>query len=234
LHEYADGQGRLFNPYPDIFNHRLALTREGPSFKCTVMDAKRGSITRHFGDLHPEFVPLGLLVEESIHGYELYRRFGQTLAGLWRISESQMYATLKRLEDRGLVEGEQPEKGSAASRRVLSPSAEGRKVFETWLFEPSVCYPKVLRLEFLTRLFFAKRLLPDSVAALFIVQRALVAKALERSVANRAVPVEGFDVLDLALAFSEGQLRSALEWMDESVGPGIAGMKVAVLRKGLN
>ncbi|MFH2116227.1 MAG: PadR family transcriptional regulator [Spirochaetota bacterium] len=166
---------------------------------------------------------MGFLVEESIHGYELYRRFGETIAGLWRISESQMYATLKRLEDRGLVDGNPPEKGAAASRRVLSPSTTGRALFDTWLFEPSVCNPKVLRLEFLTRLFFARRLAPGSVTGLFAAQRAFVVRALERQVVNRGGPSGGFNVFDLALAFSEGQLRSALEWLDASVGPALLG-----------
>lgn len=177
------------------------------------------SIIRHFGDLRLEFVPLGFLVEEPIHGYELYRRFGETLAGLWRISESQMYATLKRLEDHGFVQGSSPEKVAAASRRVLSPSAAGKSLFDAWLLEPSVCNPKVVRLEFLTRLFFARRLAPGSVAGLFESQRAIFINTLERHAANRGSPGTGFDVFDLALAFSESQLRSALDWLDTSVGP---------------
>ena len=185
------------------------------------------SIIRHFGDLRPEFVPLGFLVEEPIHGYELCRRFDETLAGLWRISESQMYATLRRLEDHGFAQGSSPEKVAAASRRVLSPSAAGRALFDAWLAEPSVCNPKVLRLEFLTRLFFARRLAPDSVAGLFEAQRAVIVRTLERHVENRGSPNPGFDVFDLALAFSESQLRSALEWMETSVKPGVSGQGLA-------
>ena len=75
--------------------------------------------------------------------------------------------------------------------------------------------------EFLTRLFFARRLAPDSVAGLFGAQREVIVHTLERHIANRGSPKTGFDVFDLALAFSESQLRSALEWMDASVGPGV-------------
>lgn len=174
---------------------------------------------RHFGDLRPEFVPLGFLVEEPTHGYELYRRFSETLAGLWRLSESQMYATLKRLEYHGLIESSAPEKSSAALRRVLSPTPEGRKLFDAWLVEPTVCSPRVLRLEFLSRLFFARRLALDSIGTMFADQRALVADALGQLGKNRNQAVEGFDVYDLALAFSENQLRSVLDWLDTDVGP---------------
>jgi DNA-binding PadR family transcriptional regulator len=184
------------------------------------MKDKHGApVDRRFADLRPEFVPLGFLAEEAVHGYELYRRFSESLAGLWRISESQMYSTLKRLEERGLVEGSAPEKGSAASRRVLSITGSGRGLFEAWLAEPSACSPRVLRLEFLTRMFFARRSQPARVAALFDGQRATVVNALERSAANRASSGAGFDVFGLAVAFSESQLRSSLEWLDASVGP---------------
>lgn len=168
--------------------------------------------------MRPEFVPLGFLVEKPTHGYELYRRFSDSLAGLWRLSESQMYATLKRLEEHGLVEGSAPQKGAAASRRILSPTVDGRRLFDAWLMEPSVCSPRVLRLEFLTRLFFARRLAPDSIGGLLVEQRALVADALGRLGKNRNQATAGFDVFGLALAFSESQLRSALAWLDTDVG----------------
>jgi len=181
----------------------------------------RRPTSRASGDLLPEFVPLGYLVQEPLHGYELYRRFGAGLADLWRLSESQMYATLKRLEERGLIVGAAPEKGSAASRRVLSPTPEGRRLFSAWLAEPSICSPRVLRLEFLTRLFFARRIDPAAMARLFAAQRDAVLAALDRLAVERAQRVSGFDVVDLALAFSENQLRSTLAWLDGSVGPAI-------------
>lgn len=190
------------------------------------MDTRTGgSIARHYADLRPEFVPLGFLVEEPTHGYEVYRRFGESLAGLWRISESQMYATLKRLEERGFVEAVPGEsrRGRGSPKRLLRPSDDGRAAFAAWLEEPTVCSPRILRLEFLTRLFFARRVSPDSVAGLAESQRASVAGALERLSANRSSRGDGFDVSDLALAFSESQLRSALEWIDSSVAPATAG-----------
>jgi DNA-binding PadR family transcriptional regulator len=181
----------------------------------------RRPTSRASGDLLPGFVPLGYLVQEPLHGYELYRRFSAGLAGLWRLSESQMYATLKRLEERGLIVGAAPEKGSAASRRVLSPTVEGRRLFFAWLAGPSLCSPRVLRLEFLSRLFFARRLDPAAVAGLYAAQRDAVLAALARLGAERARPVPGFDVVDLALAFSESQLRSTLAWLDGGVGPAL-------------
>ncbi len=188
------------------------------------MNTPRGrKLEHHVAELRPEFVLLGFLLEKPAHGYELYKRFNESLAGLWRISESQMYATLRRLEERNLVAGAPLEKGSAASRRVLMPTDAGRTLFEAWLREPSVCSPRVLRLEFLSRLYFARQLAPDTVTRLFDSQHAAVVESLERLLENRLGSAGGFEVTELALAFSEGQLRSALEWLDTKVRPVLFG-----------
>ena len=54
---------------------------------------------------------------------------------------------------------------------------------------------------------------PDSIGRLLADQRVLVSDALERLGKNRAPAAAGFDAFDLALAFSESQLRSALAWL---------------------
>jgi len=196
---------------------------------------------RHAPALRPEFVPLGFLVERPSYGYEVYRRFSESLSGLWGISESQMYATIKRLEDRGLVVhlaerdiadepdpvGERrPRRGPGAEKRLLAPSEAGRATFDAWLAEPTPTSPRVLRLEFVTRLFFASRSDPSAGAALFAAQRAAVVESIGRlrdgMAGSRAVDAAGFDPSALALSFSEGQLRAVLEWMDASVEPALS------------
>jgi len=178
-----------------------------------------GRHERRVSDVRPEYILLGFLIEEPAHGYELYRRFNDSLAGLWHISESQMYATLKRLEDRAMLSGAPLEKGLAASRRVLKPTEAGRNLFESWLVEPSACSPRVLRLEFLSRLYFARRMVPASLPRLFEAQRAAVLESLGKLPTNRKTAINGFEVHDLALGFSEGQLRAALQWLDTRVKP---------------
>lgn len=154
---------------------------------------------------------LGLLSGGPLHGYELHRRFRETLGGLWRISESQMYAILKRLEARGLVSGAELEKGTAAARRRLSLTAEGRGLLETWLGEVSPCTPRALRLEFITRLHFVRSLHPDRAANVLEAQRAAVAAEAAR--AGAAPSGGGID--GLAASFRSRQLEAALEWIEE-------------------
>ncbi|HOZ73020.1 MAG TPA: PadR family transcriptional regulator [Spirochaetales bacterium] len=244
---------------------------------------------RHAPALRPEFVPLGFIVERPSYGYEVYRRFSDSLSGLWGISESQMYATLKRLEERGLVvhlagaagndsatgnngategagatgndsatgnngatEGagaagdelagsssrRRTRRGPGAEKRLLAPSDAGLAAFDAWLAETTPTSPRVLRLEFVTRLFFATRRDPSAGAALFAAQRAAVIDAIGRLREGLAVSREGlavsreglagdggaagFDPSALALSFSEGQLVAVLEWMDASVAPALS------------
>jgi hypothetical protein len=133
-----------------------------------------------------------------------------------------MYATLKRLEDRAMLSGSPLEKGIAASRRVLKPTEAGCNLFESWLAEPSAYSPRVLRLEFLSRLYFARRMDPTSVGAIFDAQRVAVLGSLDKLLINQKPATDGFEVHHLALGFSEGQLRAALQWLDTQVKPALA------------
>ena len=63
------------------------------------------------------------------------------------------------------------------------------------------------------------RIAPESVSGLYEAQKTAVREALARLGAQRGFPASGFDACDLALAFSENQLRGALDWLDSSVGP---------------
>lgn len=214
-----------------------------------MREAKNAALGRHAPALRPEFVPLGFIVERPSYGYEVYKRFTDSLSGLWGISESQMYATLKRLEERGLVVhlgdgafgddddiespgGRKPRRGPGAEKRLLAPSDAGRAAFDAWLADPTPTSPRVLRLEFVTRLFFASRRDPSAGAALFASQRAAVVDAIGRLRDDLAGPrggsagdggsAAGFDPLWLALSFSEGQLVAVLEWMDARVAPALS------------
>jgi len=188
-------------------------------------------------------VALGLLAEGPAHGYELFRRFKASLGGLWHISESQFYATLKRIEARGLagpagearasaapaafaVPADEVPRGGVPAPRVLSLSAEGRALFEAWLAEPTAPSSRLLHLEFLARLHFLARLRPEAVAAAAEAQaRALAGDIARLEAALPAMSAADRAALDIgaqSAAFRLGQLRAALAWIEESVLPAAA------------
>jgi DNA-binding PadR family transcriptional regulator len=87
---------------------------------------------------------LGLLSQKPRHGYELHTVFAAVVGGEnWEIKPAQIYSTLNRLEEAGLVEtasdlgeGEQPE------RRVYALTAPGREALLEWFAAGSPSDPQ--------------------------------------------------------------------------------------------
>jgi len=78
---------------------------------------------------------LGLLAQRPRHGYELRAAFEAVVGGgeNWEVKPAQIYTTLERLEEAGLVErtsdlGE----GDEPSRRVYAVTAAGRETLKEW------------------------------------------------------------------------------------------------------
>jgi len=173
---------------------------------------------RRFPDVRPEYVVLGFLAEKPAHGYELRRRFSASLDGLWHISESHLYGTLKRMEGHGHIEGSDSDAETGLSRRLFILTPVGRALFESWLSEPTIGSPRSLRLEFLARLYFARLLKPDALSGIIAGQlEAVGAELKEMSDSRSAFPVDRI-TNDLARAFRISQLRAAREWLEEVVG----------------
>ncbi|MEN0083433.1 MAG: PadR family transcriptional regulator [Leifsonia sp.] len=76
-----------------------------------------------------ELTVLGLLVEESRHGYDLERVIERRGIRRWTdIGFSSIYYLLGKLEGRGLVTAAEDRAGAAKSRRVFRATDEGRRV----------------------------------------------------------------------------------------------------------
>jgi DNA-binding PadR family transcriptional regulator len=184
---------------------------------------KRGSPNRHPADVRPEFSLLGFLVGRSMHGYDLYRQFQQNLGQVWHLSQSQMYSTIKRLETQGLVTGLVEAGGPKPSRRCLSITDEGRLRFSSWLLEPSDCSSRIMRLEFISRLFFASSQNPTLVSSIVGTQLARIERQLknhERLLADLG-DEESFNRLSLELRIR--QLGAQLAWIEGDVSRLIPG-----------
>lgn len=102
------------------------------------------------------FAILGLLAQRPRHGYELRAAFESVVGGdaNWEVKPAQIYTTLERLEQAGLVErtsdlGE----GDEPSRRVYAVTAAGHDVLMEW-FTQSVP-PDHQRDEFFVKLMVA-------------------------------------------------------------------------------
>ncbi len=138
------------------------------------------SSSRHSGTLSPEFALLGLLTERPSHGYDLHQRFVSELGKVWHLSQSQAYSILKRLEQRGDISARAVQQDKLPARQVLHVTAAGRRRFMSWLEVGAGTNARSIRLEFLTRLYFANLQIPERAAGIFSMQLAEIEKNIRR------------------------------------------------------
>ena len=75
-----------------------------------------------------EIVVLSLLEAEDLHGYELVRRIDDRSGGALTFNFASLYATLYRLEERGLIRGRWVERAGQRRRRYYRITAAGRQI----------------------------------------------------------------------------------------------------------
>jgi PadR family transcriptional regulator, regulatory protein AphA len=100
-------------------------------------------------------VVLGLLSLGPRSGYDIKTVVDRSTRFFWAASYGQIYPELRRLEEEGLIEGEDAPNGGRG-RRVFKLTAAGRKALEAWLLGPETTIE--YRDESLLRLFFADAL----------------------------------------------------------------------------
>src|SRR5512133_4027220 len=100
-------------------------------------------------------VILGFLSLGPRSGYDIKTVVDRSTRFFWAASYGQIYPELRRLEEEGLVEGEDRPNGGR-SRRVYRLTPAGREALHGWLLGSTVTIE--LRDESLLRLFFADAL----------------------------------------------------------------------------
>jgi DNA-binding PadR family transcriptional regulator len=84
------------------------------------------------------FAILGLLAQKPRHGYELRAAFEAVVGGdaNWDVKPAQIYTTLERLEEAGLVERSSDlGEGDEPSRRVYAVTRSGHTALAEWFAE---------------------------------------------------------------------------------------------------
>jgi PadR family transcriptional regulator AphA len=163
----------------------------------------------------PEYALLGFLYIQPNHGYDLHRMLIAELGQTWHISQSQTYAILKRLEAQGFISSTTVEQEKLPAMQNLTVSPAGRQRFETWLETSTGSSVRAIRLEFITRLYFAQKLSPERILPLIEAQTAEVQNALVRLEVSLAFLPDGQKFNRLSLQLRIQQLKSILDWLVE-------------------
>ena len=77
-----------------------------------------------------ETVVLGALDGEPAHGYSIGKKITKGSNGTIKLGEGQLYPTLKKLEDAGMVSGEWHPQEGKPWRRIYVITESGRKELE--------------------------------------------------------------------------------------------------------
>ncbi len=145
-------------------------------------------------EMPAEHAILGLLslaeAEGSGYGYDLARHFaeGQPLAEVLRLEPGMLYHHLKKLDRAGWVLAEIEPAGTRPPRRVYRITDDGRRQLDRWMSEP-VAHTREIRLEFLVKLYFARRLDAARTSVLLTEQR----ETLERIAASLRDQIQTLD-----------------------------------------
>ena len=99
---------------------------------------------------------LGLLTYQPMTGYELKQFFDSTVKHFWNAELSQIYPTLKALEEQGFVDKEVAVQENRPNRKIYRLTDEGREEFQRWAREPMPSAD--LRDAFMIKVFFGTEL----------------------------------------------------------------------------
>jgi DNA-binding PadR family transcriptional regulator len=162
-----------------------------------------------------EHALLGFLRERPRHGYEIHQRLANPagLGGVWRLKQSQLYALLGRLEAEGYVAATLEPQETRPARKVFRLTPAGRRAYQAWV-RAAVPHGRDFRVEFLAKLFFARREGPAQAAALIDAQREACRAWLEAQSAQARALKKTQPYGWLVAEFRLGQIRAMLDWLD--------------------
>jgi DNA-binding PadR family transcriptional regulator len=158
---------------------------------------------------------LGLLDLRPMTGYDLKKAFDGTVAHFWSADQSQIYRTLARLEQDGLVDVRVVPQAGKPDRREHRLTDDGRARLTEWLRSPLP--DEKPREPFLGKLFFVGREDDPELVRALLAERRDSARRLLGTLENLPV-VDG----DLAARLRSATLRKGilevqaeLTWLDE-------------------
>src|SRR5215510_16474506 len=158
---------------------------------------------------------LGLLAQKPRHGYELHAAFSAVVGGTtWDVKPAQIYTTLERLQESGLVQTKSDlGEGKEPDRRIYAITRDGRDALKDW-FDDGVP-TEHQRDEFYVKLMIGLVSGEADPARIIQTQRARLYQELHDATAQRDsydVQIEMAQILltDKAIMHLEADLR----WLD--------------------
>ncbi len=165
-------------------------------------------------ELSPKYALLGFLYIHPMHGYDLHKHLETDLHELWHISQSQAYNILKNLKKDGWITATRQRQEKRPDRELLSLTEHGNTEFETWLYKSTPGSSRAIRVEFITRLFFASNISENLCSRLIQEQVNTIREDLEKLLIRLSVLPDSQIFNRMGLELRIRQLNSVMEWLE--------------------
>lgn len=177
-----------------------------------------------------KFILLGFISHKPSTGYELKQLLDNSTGYFWHAYHSQVYSTLRSLENEGLITTHVVNGSDHLTRRVCRITAKGEKELRAWLDDPMMEVAR-MKEDLMVRVFFSSLRDAPEVEAELRMQRKLHEQQLEEYLdmfvanngangENKGEPAED----DLSHVYQTATLRFGiayermyLEWLDDLI-----------------
>jgi len=170
---------------------------------------------------------LGFLNYSPMAGYTLKQQMDGSTAHFWHAKLSQIYGTLKTLEEEGMIFSVVEEQETRPDRRVYSITESGRQSLREWLNQP-LTETEQTKSMLLLKLFFSAQLDKESLIAQLRLQRQLHKNQMDFYQTETKALIEGIvkqnkglkkDALfwEATRRFGELCEETYVRWLDETI-----------------
>jgi len=160
---------------------------------------------------------LGLIAEvPGVSGYDIMKIFDLSMAHYWHAHPTQIYPTLDRMEEFGLIKRRNVVQRNRPNKRLYTITPAGERLLIEWLESPfegiNLKHPPLLRCRFLGHLG------PDGAIAVLKEERRSWAIHLKRyREIEKTYFADGKGYRDVNAMFSMFTLKRGIDWMGENI-----------------
>lgn len=172
-------------------------------------------------EVKSKYAILGMLSIRPMSGYDIKKQVEETISNFWTESYGQIYPMLKSLIAGKLVTKTIEKGAGKPDRHVYALTERGRKELRRWLLEGAT--PKVVRNEFLLKLFFGEEISVKTnvahVEQFRELQWGLLQKyrAIEKGITAQHADNPNAPYWLMTVRYGEHVSRALLQWCDKTL-----------------
>ncbi len=168
-----------------------------------------------------KFAILGCLSIRSMSAYEIKQFINKSVSYFWTEGEGQLYPTLRKLDQEGLVKYKEEEAEKGGTKKIYSITSEGTTELLSWL-EKKADSP-ANRNELLLKLFFGSNQSAD--ANINLLEHARddgeakieVLKSIRESLEKKDIPEKRLVYIEITLDYGIELLTAKVNWCKNSL-----------------